>query len=148
MATVLLDGSPVDETGAGLIDGWVRQETLETMVRTWLDGDFLDAIEDVVSHGLATVDTNGRVRVLPPVRRFVREAEEHAERKPALLAALADIAEEMGPLLYGAGTGTAMAGRRPANSSRTLRAASIHSGLKKSCVLTPGTLQAGAGLGT
>lgn len=89
------------------VDGWVRQETLEQVADPVLADDFLAALDELSSHGLAAVDRAGRVRLPPPVREFVRE-DGGAPVEP-LLPVVVDLAEEFGARLYGPEASEALA---------------------------------------
>lgn len=92
----------------GSFRGWVSLELLETAADEVVD-DLEDALEELVSCGLLSLDLDGRAAMREPVRQFARTRGDRAAFDERVRVAVLHLAEDAAAQLFGPTSGAAVA---------------------------------------
>lgn len=92
----------------GSVRGWVSLELLEAAADGAVD-DLEDALEELVSCGLLSLDLDGRAAMREPVRQFARTRGDRALLDQRLRHAALDLAEHTATRLFGPTSGASVA---------------------------------------
>lgn len=84
---------------ASQCEGWMTTELLEQIVAGHLDTEFDEALDELTSSGIGTLDTDGRVRIPPPVRRYVQETQDCSSMRAAFIQATQELVAAIAPAL-------------------------------------------------
>lgn len=90
-------------------DGWVSLDLLEVAAASRVEGDALEALDQLVEGGLAIVDGDGRTRLREPVREFAARLGPRAHLDDELVRAVLALCTAEGPRLTGPTTTAALA---------------------------------------
>ncbi|CUR62544.1 hypothetical protein NOCA180188 [metagenome] len=92
----------------GSFRGWVSLELLEAAA-DGVVGDLEDALEELVSCGLLSLDLDGRAAMREPVRQFARTRGDRDALDARLRLTALGLAEDTAPHLFGASSGASVA---------------------------------------